>query len=86
MWPLEIVGPAMRTFGHLTPHAWAVDAWTDVISRGDHVAQILVPLAVLVGSAVVLITVASARLRRVPHRVSGATDHDPACHTGPVGN
>ena len=44
MWPLEIVGPTMRTVGHVTPQAWAVDAWTDVISRGDHVAQILVPL------------------------------------------
>ncbi len=65
MWPLEIVGPVMRTVGHFTPHAWAVDAWTGVISRGDHLLHILRPLAILLGAAALLIGIASARLRRV---------------------
>ena len=35
MWPLEIVGPTMRTIGHFAPHAWAVDGWISLLSRGE---------------------------------------------------
>jgi len=34
MWPLEIVGTTMRQLGHIATHAWAVDAWTEVMGRG----------------------------------------------------
>lgn len=26
LWPLDIVGPTLRTIGHVTPQAWAIDA------------------------------------------------------------
>ena len=64
MWPLEIVPPIMRTIGHITPHAWAMDAWTDVVFGHAGVADIAVQLAVLTGFAVVLGTLATRRLRR----------------------
>lgn len=64
MWPLEIVPSAMRTAGHLVPHAWAVDAWTTLLSRDGSVGDILTPLLVLLGFAAVLLVTATRRLRR----------------------
>ena len=64
MWPLEIVGPAMRTIGHATPHAWAVDAWTVLLAQRGNVAGIARNLAVLAGFAVLLLGLAAIRFRR----------------------
>ncbi|MGZ4773288.1 MAG: ABC transporter permease [Ilumatobacteraceae bacterium] len=65
MWPLEIVGPTMRRIGHLVPQAWAVDAWTKVVGSGAGLGGIARPLLVLVGYAVVMLTLATTRLRHV---------------------
>jgi len=67
MWPLQIVGPLMRAVGHVTPHAWAVDAWTALLSRGAGVGDILGRLAVLAAFAIALLLAATVRLRRVLH-------------------
>jgi ABC-2 type transport system permease protein len=64
MWPLEIVPEPVRLIGHLSPHAWAVDAWVTLLSRGGGVADIAGYLAILAGYAVVLLSIASLRLRR----------------------
>jgi len=64
MWPLEIVPTAMRTLGHAFPHAWAVDAWTAVLSRHAGVGQIGRQLLVLGAFAAGLLVIASVRLRR----------------------
>jgi len=65
MWPLEIVGSTMRTVGHVAPHAWAVDAWTTLLSRGGAIGDIRRDLLVLAGYAAVLLAIATLRLRRV---------------------
>jgi ABC-2 type transport system permease protein len=65
MWPLEIVPPAVRAAGHLTPHAWAMDAWIKLIFDGDGIGSIAVDLAVLGGVAAVLLGLATWRLRAV---------------------
>lgn len=65
MWPLEIVSPAMRAVGHLTPHAWAMDGWVHLVFDGQGVEAIWVDLLVLAGFAAVLLTAATWRLRRV---------------------
>ncbi|HET9444191.1 MAG TPA: ABC transporter permease [Acidimicrobiales bacterium] len=67
MWPLEIVGPVMRAVGHVVPHAWAVEAWIEILSRGGGLADVAPQLAVLAGFAVVLLGASSVRLR---HRLS----------------
>jgi ABC-2 type transport system permease protein len=64
MWPLEIVPPTVRALGHVTPHAWAVDAWVEVLSRGGGLPQIAGYLGILALYAVALLTLASLRLRR----------------------
>ncbi len=64
MWPLEIVPAPMRMFGHIFPHAWAMDAWTELIGGGGSLGDIGTELAVLVGFAVVIFPVAIWRLRR----------------------
>jgi ABC-2 type transport system permease protein len=64
MWPLAIVPDAVRTLGHVTPHAWAVDAWITVLSRDGGVADIATQLAVLAAFALGMLTLASAVLQR----------------------
>ena len=63
MWPLEIVPRSVSLVGHATPHAWAVDAWVTLLSRGGGLADIAGYLAILAGYAVVLLTTATLRLR-----------------------
>ncbi len=63
MWPLSIVSPAMRAAGHLTPHAWAVDAWTTLIADHGGLVAISGELAVLALFAAGLFAVATWRLR-----------------------
>lgn len=64
MWPLEIVPSAVRTAGHLTPHAWVIDGWTEVLSRSGHLADVTGVLAILAGFAMALLMLASLRLHR----------------------
>jgi ABC-2 type transport system permease protein len=65
MWPLEIVPVSMQRIGHLFPHAWAMDAWIELVGRGGHIGDIATQLAVLAGFVVVLLPFATWRLRRV---------------------
>ncbi|MDZ7706289.1 MAG: ABC transporter permease [Trueperaceae bacterium] len=64
MWPLEIVGPTMRTLGHATPHAWAVDALMRVVGAGAGPSDIAVELIVLAAFAAGFLLLALASFRR----------------------
>jgi linearmycin/streptolysin S transport system permease protein len=64
MWPLEAVGPVMRTVGHLMPQSWAMDAWSAVVNDGAGVADVARELAVLTGYAAVLLVAGTWALRR----------------------
>lgn len=64
MWPLEIVPDTMRTVGHALPHAWAMDAWIELIGRGGGLADISTELAVLAAFVAVLFPLGAWRLRR----------------------
>jgi ABC-2 type transport system permease protein len=46
------------------PNAWAVDAWTTVLSRGGGLVDITTELAVLAAFALGLLMLATIRLRR----------------------
>jgi ABC-2 type transport system permease protein len=65
MWPLEVVPAGLQTAGHLTPHAWAMDAWISLSFEGGDLSTIATDLAVLAGIAAVLVSVAVWRMRAV---------------------
>ena len=65
MVPLELFSPTMKTVAHLTPHAWANDAFLSLIGHGASIGGIATELAVLAGYAAVLLALATWRLRRV---------------------
>ncbi len=62
MIPPEIFPPIMDTISWFTPHRWALDGFREIIG-GATVAAILPQLGVLMGAAVVLLAVATWRLR-----------------------
>jgi ABC-2 type transport system permease protein len=63
MLPLELFNTTMRTVAHVTPHAWAIDAFTQMARHGATLPDILPQLGVLAAMAAVLIGVAAWRLR-----------------------
>jgi ABC-2 type transport system permease protein len=64
MVPPEVFPEAMRTLGHLTPHAWAMDAFRALTFEGADIVAILPSLGVLVAFAAVLLGLAAYRFRR----------------------
>ncbi len=64
MWPLEVVPPFMRVIGHLTPHAWAIDAWDAVVNDGARFGGVAQELGILAMVTGVLGVVSVGLLRR----------------------
>lgn len=64
MWPTDVVPRAMQVFGHISPHAWAMDSWQELIYDRAGLADILPNLAVLGGMGLVVGTLAVRQLRR----------------------
>ncbi len=64
MVPMEVFPDAMRTLSHVTPHAWAMDAFHRLLLDGGGLAQVLPEVGVLLGFAAVLLTLAVFRFRR----------------------
>jgi ABC-2 type transport system permease protein len=62
-WPLEIVSETMQRIGHLSPIAWAMDAFRDLIFYGGGFAAILPEVAVLLAAAVALFSFGVWRFR-----------------------
>jgi ABC-2 type transport system permease protein len=65
MLPIELFGPTMTTVAHFTPHAWANDAFAELLRRDGTTADILPQLAALAIYAAVLLLAASWRMRVV---------------------
>jgi len=63
MWPLSIVSTTMREVGHATPQAWAVDAWTNLLSNHGDMATISHELGILALFAFGLFALATFRLK-----------------------
>ena len=63
MFPLELFGDTMQRVAHLTPHAWAIDAFSELIRHDGATGDILTELGVLVAYSAVLFALASWRLR-----------------------
>ncbi|MCL4879372.1 MAG: ABC transporter permease [Anaerolineae bacterium] len=62
-WPLEIVPESMQTVGHLSPIAWAMDGFGDIIYDGGGVMDVLPEVGVLLLMAGVLLVFSVWRFR-----------------------
>jgi ABC-2 type transport system permease protein len=65
MVPLEIFSPTVRRIAHITPQAWGNDAFAKLAGHGASITGIWPQLGALAAFAVVLLTLAAWRLRRV---------------------
>ena len=65
MAPLEVFPPAARAIAHITPHAWANDAFSQLLKHGGDLATVLPQIGVLLGFAALATTLAVWRLRHV---------------------
>jgi ABC-2 type transport system permease protein len=63
MFPLELFSQSMQKVAHVTPHAWAIDGFSELIRHGGTTADILPELGVLAIYAAVLFGLAAWRLR-----------------------
>jgi ABC-2 type transport system permease protein len=65
MVPIDVFPDTMRQIAHITPHAWANDAFSKTLLHSGGISDIAVDLLVLVGFGVVLLAIASWRMRKV---------------------
>ena len=63
MVPMEIFPDTMVRIAHITPHAWALDGFSELIRRGGSITSILPELAVLAGFAAALLLLGTWQLR-----------------------
>jgi ABC-2 type transport system permease protein len=49
--PLEVTGKAFNTIGHITPGAWAMDGFQNIVLRGQGLDSVLLPVGVLLAYA-----------------------------------
>ncbi|MCK4412295.1 MAG: ABC transporter permease [Candidatus Eisenbacteria sp.] len=62
-WPLEVVPQWMRTMGHISPAAWAMDGFHAIISFGAGIGAVVVPCLILLGYAAVFFGIGARLLR-----------------------
>ena len=60
---MKVFSPGLWRVAHITPHAWAIEAYEEIIIRGGGLLDVLPQLAVLAGFALVIYVVAAWRLR-----------------------
>jgi ABC-2 type transport system permease protein len=53
-WPLDIAPDFMQIVGHLTPVAWAMDAFRQLFFFGGGLPDVLLPVGVLLAAALLL--------------------------------
>lgn len=56
--PLEVTGAVVQAIGHVSPVAWAMDGFKNVVSRGLGLESVLLPALALLGYAVLFFAVA----------------------------
>ena len=66
--PLEFTGEVFRTIGHLTPIAWSMDGFQNIIARDLGIESVIVPSLALAGYAVLFFSVAALLFARSEER------------------
>ena len=60
--PLEVTGATFQAIGHLSPIAWGMDGFENIVARGLGFESVLIPSAALAGYALFFFTLAVWRL------------------------
>ncbi len=63
--PLEYTGSSFQTIGHISPVAWAMDGFKNIVARGLGFNSVLLPAAALLGYALLFFGLALWRFWRV---------------------
>lgn len=63
MWPLELFPPTMQNVAHILPMTWAMQALTDLATRGKDFGAILPAIGYMLASAVVFFIIGVLRFR-----------------------
>jgi len=63
--PLEFTGPTFQAIGHLSPIAWALDGFKNIVSRGLGVESVLAPAGALLGYATAFFGLAAWRFHTI---------------------
>jgi ABC-2 type transport system permease protein len=61
--PLEYTGKTFQAIGHLSPVAWSMDGFKNILARGMGLDSVLIPAAALLGYAVLFFGLAVWRFR-----------------------
>jgi linearmycin/streptolysin S transport system permease protein len=63
--PLEVTGPTFQAIGHLSPVAWGMDGFENILARGLGFESVLLPTMALIGYAIVFFVLAVLRFRKI---------------------
>jgi ABC-2 type transport system permease protein len=63
--PLEVTGPTFQAIGHVSPVAWGMDGFENIVARGLGFNSVLLPAAALIGYAVFFFILAVGRFRKI---------------------
>jgi linearmycin/streptolysin S transport system permease protein len=66
--PLEVTGATFQAIGHLSPVAWAMDGFQNISIRGFGIESVLLPVAALIGYAILFFALAVWRLSAVEEK------------------
>jgi ABC-2 type transport system permease protein len=62
--PLEATGATFQAIGHFSPVAWALDGFTNIVTREQGFTSVLIPVAALAGYAALFFFLAAWRFQR----------------------
>jgi len=63
--PLEVTGATFQAIGHLSPVAWGMDGFENIVARGLGFNSVLLPSAALIGYAALFFVLAALRFRKI---------------------
>lgn len=63
--PLEFTGAAFQSIGHVSPVAWAMDGFKNIVARGLDFNSVVLPISALAGYALLFFSLAAWRFQRV---------------------
>jgi ABC-2 type transport system permease protein len=63
--PLEYTGAAFQSIGHVSPVAWAMDGFKNIVARGLGFSSVILPVAALAGYTLIFFFLAAWHFKRV---------------------